>query len=564
MSRALALLIALRSLASWRTFWRSGRRSIIVWLGKLYVLLLVFGAAAGWLLAVWYSVTSKHNDFLSARLLSYATEAARIAPLILLVVLIFTGMLSLFDKPFQFSPAEVDFLRAGPFHRRQLLNYKIGTAFTSQVLLSFFLAAPSGAAMSGIIPAFVGTLLLLTLLLLVSLVASLSGTMLGFQDSRGLFRLAIVLAILSAPLAFVWIRFGKSVDDLVAINRQVERFPLWVIAMSPLRWFVEVTLAKRLWPDLVQFSALCLLVNGLLFVTVHILDARLQERAEQDAGHVAGDDLAQTARLPSQRAPWALPMLASWRGLGPLAWRQSIHVIRKPAQSAFAILMYGVLIFLLFALTRGGRELLFLPTLDSRTEINTAGAWICGIAAVMLSMLIASGLAFDFRADMGQIDVLKGLPIEPIVMTAGQLMVPVAIAVVMQWLALVVIAIGLKSAPVALWIAAAFVPPVSVSVMAIENLPTFWFPMRQLPGSKPEPFELLGHVLVYPLVRMLIYTAAIVATFVMSAGAYLLFGHSPVAALAIAWFTLVAIGTGLVMLLAQTFDDFDVTRAVPA
>ncbi len=564
MSRALALLIALRSLASWRTFWRSGRQSIIVWLGKLYVLLCVFGAGAGWIVAVWYSLTSRQDDFMSAGLLSFVTEAAHAAPLILLVVLLFTGMLSLFEKPFPFSPAEVDFLRGGPFHRRQLLNYKIGAAFTGQVLFSFLLAAPSGAALSGIIPAFVGTLLLLNLLLLVSLVASFLGTMLGFQDSRGLFRLAFVLAILSAALAFVWIRFGKSVDDLIAINRQVERSPLWAIATSPLRWFVEVTLAKRLWPDLVQFSALCVLVNGLLFVTVHLLDARLQERAEQDAAHVAGDDFAQTSRVPPQRAPWALPLLSSCRGLGPIAWRQSIHVMRKPAQSALAILMYGVLIFLLFSLTRGGRELLFLPTLDNRAEINTAGAWICGIAAVTLSMLIASGLAFDFRADMGQIDVLKGLPIAPIVMTAGQLIVPVVIAAVLQWLALVVIAIGLKSAPTALWIAAAFVPPVSVNVMAIENLPTFWFPMRHLQGSKPEPFELLGHVLVYPLVRMLIYTAAIVATFVMSAGAYFLFGHSPVAALAAAWFTLAAIGTGLVMLLAQTFDEFDVSRAVPA
>jgi hypothetical protein len=182
--------------------------------------------------------------------------------------------------------------------------------------------------------------------------------------------------------------------------------------------------------------------------------------------------------------------------------------------------MYGLLIILLFALTRDGGELLFLQKIAGRSEINTAGASVCGISAVVLSMLIASGLAFDFRADMGQIDVLTGLPIEPIVLTAGQLVVPVAIAAVLQWLALVVIAIRLKSAPGAIWIAAAFVLPISVNVTAIENLPTFWFPMRQLPGSKPETLELLGHVFVCPLVRMLIYTAAVVATFVMSAGAF--------------------------------------------
>ena len=49
-----------------------------------------------------------------------------------------------------------------------------------------------------------------------------------------------------------------------------------------MRWFVEATLAERIWPDLFQWSSLCLLVNGLLFVTVHVLDARLEGRAETD------------------------------------------------------------------------------------------------------------------------------------------------------------------------------------------------------------------------------------------------------------------------------------------
>jgi hypothetical protein len=100
--------------------------------------------------------------------------------------------------------------------------------------------------------------------------------------------------------------------------------------------------------------------------------------------------------------------------------------------------------------------------------------------------------------------------------------------------------------------------------MAIENLPTFWFPVRQTPRAKPEPFELLGHVLIHPLVRMAGYSAAAVGTFVVSAVAYFLFGRSVVAALAAAWLTVAAGGFGLVMFLAHVFDRFDVTRDVTA
>jgi hypothetical protein len=165
---------------------------------------------------------------------------------------------------------------------------------------------------------------------------------------------------------------------------------------------------------------------------------------------------------------------------------------------------------------------------------------------------------------MGQIDVLKALPIEPIVLTAGQLFVPVVIAAVMQWLAMAVMAIALRSVPAGLWVAAAFVPPVSVVLMAIENLPTFWFPLRQSPGTKPEPFELIGHVLIHPLLRMAGYCAAVVATLVVSAGAYFLFGQRVFAALSAAWLTLAAGGSCLVVLLAHVFDRFDVTRDVSA
>ncbi|MGO9464333.1 MAG: hypothetical protein ACLQIB_45465 [Isosphaeraceae bacterium] len=560
MSRALVLLIGLREVAGYRTFWRSGRGSPVALLGKLWILAILLGAAIGWVSGVWYSFNLKQDDPVTAWLLSAVRDAARLAPLPLLLFLLLTGLLTLFEKPFRFSPTEVDFLCAGPFRRRELVNFKLGAALSGQVLISI-LVAPAGMVVSGPVAAFVGSLLLLGFVHLLTVVAGSLGATLGLHDPRGIRRLAIMMVFVCPALAVLWVRSGQSVDieNPIEVCRQVAGSPIAMAASSPLRCFVEVVLANRLWPDLIVWSSLCLLMNGLLFATVHVLDARLERRAQEDDRRAARED---PGRHVSQRVPWALPLFARCHGLGPIAWRQSISAFRRPQQISIAMLMYGILIFLLFVLAHGSTAILFLPTLDGHREINPVGARVFGTFVIVLSMFIATGLSFDFRGDMGQIDVLKALPIEPLVLTAGQLVVPVMVAAVMQWLALAVMAIAFGSVPAALWVAAAFVLPVSVVLMAIENLPTLWFPVRHTPGAKPEPFEVLGRVLVHPFLRLAGYSAAVVATSLVSAAAYFLFGQRASAALIAAWLTLAAGGIGLVVILADTFDRFDVARDV--
>jgi hypothetical protein len=213
---------------------------------------------------------------------------------------------------------------------------------------------------------------------------------------------------------------------------------------------------------------------------------------------------------------------------------------------------------------RHGDGLLFLPTLDGHLEVNPAGIWICAVLALLLPMVIASGLSFDFRGDMGRMDVLKALPMTPLAVVSGQLFVPVVIASVMQWLLMADIALALRRIPSGLWVATAFAPPVSIVLMAIENLPSFWFPVRQSPGTKPEPFEMLGHVLLHPLVRMVGYAVAAGTMVFVAAIAFFLFSKGVDAAMIAAWLTLAGSGAGLVALLAHAFDRFDVTQDTTA
>jgi hypothetical protein len=554
------LLIRLRHFGGWRNFWRSGRGSVIAMVGKALALGYLLMLGLGWVLGVWFALTTPRDGTILVWLRPMVEAYGRLASIPLLVFLLLGAVLAAFERPFGFNPAEVELLQAGPFSRRQLVTYKIGAGFSAVVVMALF-AAPLGTAFFPFLSCFIGILLVLGLVYLFPLVVSSLGMTLGLHGSKGLLRLAVSLAILATMLALVWFSFGTIRDDPIALYRRATHSPAWRLALTPLGWFFEVILAKRVWPDLVRWASLCLVVDGVLLAAVFALDALLERREDEaDPGAVEAAPATPVAARPR----WSFPLFSLGGGVGPLAWRQAMNVIRSPHQIGFALFMHGVLLWTFYTAVRSSNGLLFLPTLDGHLEVNPAGIWICGVLAILLPMIIAMALSFDFRGDMGRMDVLKALPIAPMALVAGQLFVPVLIASAMQWVLMGVIALALRSVPLGLWVATAFVPPVSIVLMAIENLPSFWFPLRQTPGSKPEPFELLGHVLLHPVLRMVGYAVATGTTLLVAALAFFLFGKGAAPAIIAAWLTLAAIGAGLVALLADTFDRFDVTQDTSA
>jgi hypothetical protein len=527
--------------------------------GKVLILGYFLVLALTWILGVWFALTTPQNHPVRVWLRSTVEAYGRLAPIPLFLFLVLLAVFAAFERPFRFNPAEVDLLQAGPFSRRQLLTYKLGAGFSGVVVMAL-LAAPVGTVVFPFLSCLTGTLLLFGFVYLFQLVASSLGTAFGLLASKGRLRLALSLTILSATLALVWFSFGTIRDDPVALYRHVTESWGWRLALAPLGWFFEVVMAKRVWPHLIQWASLCLVIDGIMLRAVYALDAHLERREDEaDLGAVE----AARATLSAAGVRWSFP-LSSLGGSGPLAWRQAMNVIRSPRQLGFALFMHGYLLLGSYAIVRSSDGLLFLPTLDGHLEVNPVGIWICGLLAILLPMVIAAGLSFDFRGDMGRMDVLKALPIAPMALVAGQLFVPVLIASAMQWVLMAVIALALRSVPLGLWVATAFAPPVSIVLMAIENLPSFWFPLRQTPGSKPEPFELFGHVLLHPVLRMVGYAAAAGTTLLVAALAFFLFGQGVAAAIIVAWVTLAAIGTGLVALLAHTFDQFDVTEDTAA
>lgn len=559
MSRALVLLIWSRHVGALRYFWRSGRGSAVAFLGKALILGYLLSIALTWGYSAWYALTKPADDPIRTWLRSWVERNGRVVSIPCSLFFLVTAVAMVLERPFRFSPTEVDFLQAGPFSRRQLVTYKISAGLSGVVFLTL-LVAPAGAVALPFLSSFAGALLLLTFYCLVQLVVASLGTMVGPRVGEAPIRCALSLAVLGAVGALFWFAFGKVHDDPVALYRTITQSPGWRLALAPLRPFFEVLLAKRLWPDLVLWVLPCLAINGGLLAAIYALDARLQLQ-EDEAERSAAESAPESTAVARPR--WSLPLTSLGHGAGSVAWRQAMDVVRSPNRVAFALGTHGFVLVFAYAIVRYARALLFLPTIDGSLEVNPAGVWICGLLAVMVPMMIAAGLAFDFRGDMGRMDVLKALPMAPLAVTAGQLFVPVVIASAMQWVLIGVIALALRSAPAGLWVAVAFAPPVSVVLMAIENLPSFWFPLRQTPGAKPEPFEALGHILLHPFLRMIGYAVTAGATSLAAVLALFLFGRD-VAALVAAWLALAASGAGLVALLAHTFDRFDVTQDATA
>jgi hypothetical protein len=524
-------------------------------LGKALALGYLLMLGLGWVMIVWLALSIRSDDPIRGWVRSLVEDHARLAAIPFLLLLVIIAVFAVFERPFRFNAAEVEFLHAGPFSRRQAVTYKIGAEFSGLVLLTL-VAAPLGGAIFPFLACFTGILLTLAFIHLFQLVVSSLGATLGLAGARVRIRLAWALAVITAAGALIWSSLGHLVGDAVALNRLTTQSMAWRIALSPLVGFFKVITARHVWPDLVQWAPLCLIIDGVLLATVYALDARLALREDEADLRALDADTQAPAAAPVR---WSFPLSSLGHGAGTLAWRQAMNVIRGPRQIGFALFMHCVLLCAAYAIIRSGKDLLFLSTLDGRIEVNAAGIKICGVLAIMLTMAIASGLSFDFRVDIGRMDVLKALPMAPLAVVVGQLFVPVVIASILQWVLLVVISLALRRVPSELCVAAAFAPPASIVLMAIENLPSFWFPLRQTPGSKPEPFELFGHLLLHPFVRMLGYALAAGTTLLVSALAYLMFGTAAVAIIA-AWLALAASGAGLVAFLSHTFDQLDVAQ----
>jgi hypothetical protein len=539
-NRALWLLLGLQM----RGWGRYLKRSVGTVRGAFLVLvgLAVF---LPWLLVV---VTNAGGGLDRETLLLYG-------PLLLLVYCTVNVVFSPQDRAIYFTPAEVQFLFAGPFGRREVLAYK--------VLLSLLVSVPATLVMGAVVrlqhgwpPAVLAGLFLISAFMqLFSMVLGLLGNFLGahlFSRGRRLAG-ALLLALLLAALAQAVRSSGTS--DLRALLDRILDTPIWRTASWPLRCLFEAMTAERFWPDLLAPFAVGLAVDFGLVAVVFSLDryyqeasaaasARLYARQQRMRGRSAG---AETTSAPASAPPLSPRTLPWWGGIGPILWRQMTTALRGVMRLILVLFVIGVLLSIsLFGFLMEHEEML-LPT------VVILGAW----SSIFLTALVP----FDFRGDIDRIGLLKTLPIVTWRLVIGQLLTPVILLSLMQWLALAA-ALAVVGNEVEVLALTCFVPPFNFVLVAIENLLFLLFPVR-LMAATPGDFQSLGRNVLLSLGKVIGLGLVGLAAALVGLVVWFVTGETWLG-VAAAWPVVLAAGVALTPLVGLAFTWFDVGRDTPA
>ena len=484
----------------------------------------------------------------------------RYGPAGLCAITLVTLFTSTGEQTLYFSPAEIDFLFAGPYNRRQLLGYKLILALLSASFSAviFGLLGLSRATVIG--SSFLGAWLTLMFFTLSQLVFGLAISTLGslaWSRTRRLVlvTLGIVLAVTILPN-----RATLRATDWAGLAQTVEQSPITAVVLTPFGWFFRTYLARDL-ASLISAATPALLTNLVLVGLVFALEAgSLEAAAAASAQRLAKIQQAVggggTIKLGGRRVGWfkgRFPNPPWWGGVGPNLWRQMLSALGNPTR---LLILFGLF---------GGAPSLFAATLQgnprSQEILLAVTPSILASATLFLSML----LAYDFRGDLDVMETLKTLPIRPNRLALGQVLTPAILASLLQISAAVGLLVGAGGLPglggtIALGLMILF--PANLYFFVVENLLFLWFPSRMVAGQ----FD--GMAIVRQLLLLALKGVAMGLALTLAAGVgvgvYFLFGRQMIAGLGAVWVTLAGLALALVPLLGQSFRNFDLNHDVPA
>ena len=213
---------------------------------------------------------------------------------------------------------------------------------------------------------------------------------------------------------------------------------------------------------------------------------------------------------------------------------------------------------------------------------NAQGHGISIIVAVVVAFALAYSLLLgpqllrlDFRHDLPLADILKTFPMRGWQIALGEILAPVAVLAVCQWLLLLVgagLLLYLPAKQEALFLAiavgtAVLLPVLDVLLLLIPNAAVLLFPSWIQTGKdSPRGIEATGQRLIFALGQLLVLLLALLPVAAAFVGVFFLldFAFGPAAAVpfaALAATIILAVEAGFgVMLLGKLFDRFDVSE----
>jgi ABC-2 type transport system permease protein len=482
-------------------------------------------------------------------------EVRRWGPLVLLGFWLLNFVFSSSEGAIAFTPAEVNLLFPAPLSRRQLLAYKVflyfASSFVSSLFMALFLRRYSSSYLATVVALTLCMFFLQSFTTFLSLLASTIGARAYNLQRRIVLGFLIVAVVLVAVRGFVTYAPADWRDWLEVFDQS------WLaqVVLAPLRWFVLAMTAERLWPDLVQWTALSLLVNLVCLAVVFLMDAQYLEASAAASEKLyarlqrarRGGPLA-VGSPGSGRARLRLPVFPSWGGVGPIVWRQMSTALRG---------IWTVLIVLVVTTAMS------IPVWFESPGTEPSPLWVRLIGLLVgMTLFLPMMLPFDFRGDIDRMDMLKILPLPSWRLVVGQLLTPILLMSLVQSLVLIAAQVSHGETDPAFLPVLAFAVPINAVMFGLENLLFLLFPTRVL-GASPGDIQALGRQVVLAIVK--VFALMTLGGLAAAAGllSYFLAGQSPAAALAAAWLVLAAFAAGLVPLVGLAFRRFDVSHDTP-
>lgn len=469
-------------------------------------------------------------------------------PLVLFLYCILNVLFSSSDRVVYYSPSEVDFLFSGPYTPRQLLLYKIVAGLTSAVVTALFMTLATAHHTSKHLSAYAGLCFALVFLYLFSLAVGLVISIFGALAFSRLRQFTILaLSLLAATILWPIGQDALSLPPMEILQR-IRQSSTLAFFLLPFRPFVMAYTSRNLWPDLLLWSTLSLLIDFSLLALVLLLNTGFQEASAAASARIF--QRLQNARKGkafhfSVKVRGSLPMLPVWGGIGPNLWRHLISVIRSPSRIVGILFMHLVPVgFILFI------------QWNSPFGTNILAPIITML--LTMTMVATSTIFFDFRLDFEHIEQLKTLPIRPTRLVLGQLLTPVLILTAVQWIILALLFRLIRIDPLLLLAAAILIPPLNFLLIAIENMYFLLYPfLPNTPNSVD--FQALGRQLLLMLAKLFTASVATGLSAGLAALTFWLTGESWIPTIFVAWLMLVVCGVGMIPVVAHFFNQFDVS-----
>jgi hypothetical protein len=248
--------------------------------------------------------------------------------------------------------------------------------------------------------------------------------------------------------------------------------------------------------------------------------------------------------------------LPNLRGAGPIAWRQMTTAMRNSRGLFFILLILAISVGPLI-LSHHAEEAAKHP--GDPVSSMTGGLVI---AMGWITLVVAAWLRFDFRGDLDLLDYLKSLPISANAISAGQLITPVLMLTICDWIIIGSVAVIARRVDFMLASVAALCLPFNGLLFGVENFIFLLFPTR----AAANPADLQGYgrqiLMLFAKGGILVLTAGVAGA--VGVIAFYFLGAPRVLAVAISGVLLCGLAAATVPVVAWAYTRFDVSGDLPS